>query len=304
MTVDGRRGGEAQRPAGPEAPRWRVLVLDDEQDMVEMMQRMLRGAFEVVATTRAAEAMGWLESDAFDAVVVNQRLRDGTGTSVLARAAALSPLCRRIAISGHAEMGDLLAAINVGKVSRFVLKPLSREALVGALEESLAEYAAERDELERYLVARGERRGVRHHVGERRGGRRARGRGRPEYWPPSSTVREIGPDDPGPLVALLEGYLDLVVAALDPDRDLSLEQHQAWCAEVELRLVTRLRDTDQAFRVAEGGFVVVFARTSMDGCRRACRRLAAELAGGLEIDLVAWPSGIAGIGALLDRLFG
>lgn len=299
-----RGGGPGAPGAGtPEPPRWRVLVLDDEQDMVEMMQRMLRGAFDVVATTRAAEAMGWLESESFDAVVVDQRLRDGTGTSVLARAAALSPLCRRIAISGHAEMGDLLAAINVGKVSRFVLKPLSRDALVGALRESLAEYAAERDELERYLVARGQQRGVRHHVGERRGGRRARGRGRPSYWPASSTVRVIRPEDPAALVALLGGDLDLVVAALDPERALTRDQHQAWCAEVELRLVTRLRDTDQAFRVAEGGFVVVFARTSMDGCRRACRRLAAQLAGGLDIDLVAWPGGVAGADALLDRLF-
>src|SRR5690606_29568973 len=60
-------------------------------------------------------------------------------------------------------------------------------------------------------------------------------------------------------------------------------------AELELRLVTRLRDTDQAFRMPGDRFVVVFARTSKVGARRACHRLAEGMPAGVLIDLVHWP---------------
>jgi CheY-like chemotaxis protein len=267
----------------------RVLVLDDELDMVEMVLRMLRGHHDAVGSTSAAEGLEWLANHRFDVVLVDQRLRDGTGTSVLARCAAITPLCRRIAMSGQAELGDLMAAINVAKVSRFILKPFSRETLLGTLAASLAEYEAERAELERWLIERSAAAGERLLVAAKRPGRRARHRGRPAHWPAGTGVRALSPVDPRPIEQLFDPDLDLVMATLSPDRALALEEIHQWSAELELRLVTRLRDTDQAFRLPDDRFVLVFARTSKDGARRACRRLADGLRGGVRIDLVAWP---------------
>jgi CheY-like chemotaxis protein len=269
----------------------RVLVLDDEQDAVEMVLRILRGRYRAVGTSSASEALEWLEQERFDAMLVDQRLRDGTGTAVLSRCAALHPLCRRIAMSGHAEMGDLLAAINVAKVSRFIMKPLSPEGLVAVMAEVMAEYEAERAELERLLVERGVQAGERQLVAPRRGGRRTRGRGRPAHWPPGTVVQAISADNPTPLVDLFDPDLELVLARLSPDRPLDGEEGREWAAELELRLVTRLRDTDQAFRLADDRFVVAFARTTRDGCRRACRRLGDGLRGGLVAHLASWPEG-------------
>lgn len=269
----------------------RVLVLDDEQDAVEMVLRILRGRYRAVGSSSASEALEWLEQERFDAVLVDQRLRDGTGTAVLSRCAALHPLCRRVAMSGHAEMGDLLAAINVAKVSRFIMKPLSPEGLLAVMAEVMAEYEAERTDLERLLVERGAQAGERRLVAPRRGGRRTRGRGRPTHWPPSTVVQTISPEDPTALVDLFDPDLELVLASLAPDRALEAEEGREWAAELELRLVTRLRDTDQAFRLADDRFVVAFARTTREGCRRACRRLGDGLRGGLVIHLASWPEG-------------
>ncbi|HUS67294.1 MAG TPA: response regulator [Kofleriaceae bacterium] len=270
-----------------------LLVVDDERDAVEMVLRMVRGRYQAYGTTSAAEALAWLERHRFDAVLVDQRLRDGTGTSILARAAAVAPLCRRVAMSGQAEVGDLLAAINVGKVSRFVLKPFSREGLLEMLDLSLREYEAENIELERWLVARAVQGGERRLVTERRGGRRAR-RGRPAHWPEgSATVRPLDPDDLSPVVDLFDAELDVTLARLRPERVLDEDAALDWSAELELRMVTRLRDTDQAFRSSTTQFMAVFARTTRDGCRRACRRLADGLPGGVDIHIAAWPEGRA-----------
>jgi CheY-like chemotaxis protein len=269
----------------------RVLVLDDEQDTVELVLRILRGHYRAVGSSSANEALEWLEQERFDALLVDQRLKDGTGTAVLSRCAALHPLCRRIAMSGHAEMGDLLAAINVAKVSRFVLKPFSPESLLAMMNEVMAEYEAERRDLETLLIERSEKAGEKHLVAPRRGGRRTRGRGRPAHWPPATMVQSITSEDPSPLVDLFDPDLELVLASLRPDRALDEEEAREWSAELELRLVTRLRDTDQAFRMPDDRFVVAFARTTLEGCRRACRRLGDKLRGGLVIHMARWPEG-------------
>ena len=290
-------------PSSTLAPH-QLLVVDDERDTVEMVLRMVRGRYQAFGTTSAAEAMAWLERHRFDAVLVDQRLRDGTGTAILARAAAVAPLCRRIAMSGQSEAGDLLAAINVGKVSRFVMKPFSREGLLETLDLALAEYEVENAELERWLVSRGARSGERRLVTERRGGRRKRGR--PAHWPEGhAAVRRLSADDLSPVVDLFDNDLDLTLAMLRPERVLDADAALDWSAELELRMVTRLRDTDQAFRWDTTQFMAVFARTTRDGARRACRRLAEGLLGGVDIHIAAWPDGRAvpeDPADLIDRL--
>jgi CheY-like chemotaxis protein len=274
----------------PLAPH-QILVVDDERDTVEMVLRMVRGRYEAFGTTSAAEALTWLEQHRFDAVLVDQRLRDGTGTSILARAAAVAPLCRRIAMSGQAELGDLLAAINVAKVSRFITKPFTREGLLDALATSLGEYTAEGAALESWLVARGVQAGEQVHVAERRGGRRSK-RSRPAHWPGGQpSVRVLAPDDLTPVTELFHPDVDVVLASLRPERPLVEDEAHAWSAELELRMVTRLRDTDQAFRADHLLFLVMFARTTRDGGRRACRRLSTGLPGGVDIHVVGWPDG-------------
>ena len=269
----------------------RVLVVDDEQDTVEMVLRILRGRYRAIGSNSATEASELLESERFDAVLVDQRLKDGTGTAVLSRCAVLHPLCRRIAMSGQAEMGDLLAAINVAHVSRFVMKPFSPDSLLAVMSDVMREYEAERAELEKLLIEHGAHAGAKQLVAPRRGGRRSRGRGRPAHWPPGTLIQTITSSDPSPLVDLFDPDLELVLASLQPDRELHEEEAREWAAELELRLVTRLRDTDQAFRMSDDRFVVAFARTTRDGCRRACRRLGDNLRGGLTIHMTSWPEG-------------
>ncbi len=50
--------------------RFRVLVVDDEEDIAELMRRILMRRFEVVKCTSAAEARRAIDDDpAFDAVI-------------------------------------------------------------------------------------------------------------------------------------------------------------------------------------------------------------------------------------------
>jgi CheY-like chemotaxis protein len=270
-------------------PGYRVLVVDHDADTVDMVAAMLSGGYHTVGAVGASAALQLLEDERFDAALVDQRLSDGTGSAVLAQCAERNPLCRRIAMSAESELGDLLAAINIARVSRFLVKPFSQGRLVATLAEAMAEYEAERAALQQQLLALGAEAGDRHRVAERRGGRRTRGRGRPPHWPPTHCIRPLSYEEPAALLALFDPEVIIQLASLRPERVLRFEEMEAWSAELELRLVTIVRDSDQALRMPDGRFALVFARTSRDGCQRACRRLAEGLPGGLLFELISWP---------------
>ena len=92
--------------------------------------------YDVVAVTRPGDAVARLMTDAFDAVIADQSLREGTGVDLLEKAARLAPQTVRILISGYADPRTLADAINRAAVSHFIEKPLNvravREAVRGA----------------------------------------------------------------------------------------------------------------------------------------------------------------------------
>lgn len=260
-----------------------VLVVDDEQDLVDMLVRMLRGRYRTLPATESAEALALFERELPDIVIVDQRLTDGTGTALLSRFAEINPMARRIAISGFADHADLLAAINVAKVSRYLLKPIKREVLVRTIEEVLREYERERAALEGAFLARfGGGPATRPRVGQ------SRLRNRPTTWPQWQGVATLVEGDDAPLAQLFQDDLEIAVACLRSADELEPGRAAAWSAEMERRLVTTLRDSDQAFRLPSGRFIVAFSWTSLAGCERACERLAAGLE--VAVNITMWPA--------------
>src|SRR5690606_34610427 len=81
--------------------------------------------------------------------------------------------------------------------------------------------------------------------------------------------------------------LHIGIALMSPE-DRQADQ-RSWAAELELRFVTSLRETDHCFRVGRRGFLVLFGHTSRQGCHSAGRRFGANLSGGLCLQTLQWP---------------
>jgi CheY-like chemotaxis protein len=246
----------------------RVLVVDDERDIVDFVERSLRQSYDCVGLTSAQQAMVLLEKEEFDVVLTDQRLRDGTGTALLAHAAQVCPLACRIAMSGDVQHGDLMAAINVARVSHYLTKPLKRETLLTAIGEALAVRKSEQEAVSRKL-----------------GLRTPHARRRPEGWP-ETPVEELAPADSARLARFLHSELDVGCAVLQPGAP---EPDADWYAEVELNVVTSLRETDHCFRVGGHGFIVLFGHTSKRGSELACKRLREVLRSEIDMHLAHWP---------------
>jgi PAS domain S-box-containing protein len=66
-----------------DAPHWRVLVVDDEPDLVELMREVLEGAgFEVASAESGAVALELLREARFDAIVSDLRMPDIDGAAL------------------------------------------------------------------------------------------------------------------------------------------------------------------------------------------------------------------------------
>jgi diguanylate cyclase (GGDEF)-like protein len=130
------------------ATQYRLLVVDDERDNLETMNRLLRREFVVSTAESGAAAMALLEGQApgpFDLMITDQRMPQMTGTELCARTRELFPEMIRIILTGHIDVDSLLDAINRGEIYRFVTKPWDPEDLRLTIRQALETYQLTRD---------------------------------------------------------------------------------------------------------------------------------------------------------------
>jgi response regulator RpfG family c-di-GMP phosphodiesterase len=139
----------------PATPLPRVLCIDDEQHVLEGLQRLLRRRFDVVTADSAAEGLQRLNEDpAFAVVMSDLSMPGGNGIDLLARVRELAPDATRILLTGHADVRAAVAAVNEGQVYRFLTKPCPADPLIKALDAAVEQHrlvTAERVLLEQTL---------------------------------------------------------------------------------------------------------------------------------------------------------
>lgn len=140
------RDGSAQTPG-----RMRVLIVDDEQDILAEMRELLEGkGFSVEVAASAADALGHLTADPeLNTIVSDIRMPLVDGVEMIDRATSDPALrdrpLRFIMVTGHATLADAQRSIRARAVD-FVPKPIDTRQLLRAIEragEQIAEIRAE-----------------------------------------------------------------------------------------------------------------------------------------------------------------
>jgi len=134
-----------------------VLCVDDEPLLLEGLERTLRDSFEVVTETKPLAALALLErrEREFVAIVSDMRMPLMDGAKFLACAAEIAPNSTRLLLTGHAELNAAIAAVNTGRIFRFLCKPCAPTELIAALEAAAEQHrlqTLEKDLLEETLT--------------------------------------------------------------------------------------------------------------------------------------------------------
>jgi diguanylate cyclase (GGDEF)-like protein/PAS domain S-box-containing protein len=105
------------------APPPRVLVVDDEPQVLVALQDLLEDEFQVTATDKPERALRIVEEDQDLAVVISdQRMPGMSGTELLSKVRDHSDAAR-ILCTGYADLQAVVAAVNEGNIFAYVTKP-------------------------------------------------------------------------------------------------------------------------------------------------------------------------------------
>jgi two-component system KDP operon response regulator KdpE len=118
------------------APRRRVLVCDDETQILRALRVVLREAdFDVVPATTAAEALDLAAVQRLDAAIIDIVLPDGDGVEVSRQIREWSPI-PILVLSAIGEEEEKVRALQAG-ADDYVTKPFGPKELVARLEAAL-----------------------------------------------------------------------------------------------------------------------------------------------------------------------
>lgn len=130
----------------------RVLMIDDEENLLRGVKRHLRGRFDIETATSGSQALSLLDPDRpFAVVVCDMRMPGMSGATTLGAFHAKSPQTTRIMLTGNADQQTAIEAINAGHIFRFLNKPCSPDDLARGIDDGIQQFkllTAERHLLE------------------------------------------------------------------------------------------------------------------------------------------------------------
>jgi response regulator RpfG family c-di-GMP phosphodiesterase len=132
----------------------RILLVDDEINLLRSLERVLHGDFEIRTAQSGADALALLEREPFSAVLSDMRMPGMDGIAFLSQVKDRFPSVTRAMLTGNADQQVAIDAINQGQIFRFILKPCPPETVKRVLLDCAAQHrlvVAEKELLEKTL---------------------------------------------------------------------------------------------------------------------------------------------------------
>jgi len=100
-----------------------ILIVDDEADIVDSLERQFRKQYRVFKATSGIDALKILQKENVSIIISDQRMPEMTGVQLLERAQMLRPESIRMLLTGYTDVESVIAAINKGQIYRYITKP-------------------------------------------------------------------------------------------------------------------------------------------------------------------------------------
>lgn len=117
-----------------------LLVVDDEPDLVDSVQNLLRFDYRVLGATRASEGLALMEREHVHIIMSDQRMPEMTGVQLLQKVKETQPHAVRLLFTAYSDLTAVIDAINDGNVYRYISKPWETEDLKATLKQAYEYY--------------------------------------------------------------------------------------------------------------------------------------------------------------------
>jgi two-component system, sensor histidine kinase and response regulator len=117
-----------------------ILLVDDEIDNVDALERIFRKKYSVLKATSAAEGLALIKKNSVALIISDQRMPRKTGVEFLKESMAIVPDAIRILLTGHTDIESVIDAINSGEVYRYITKPWDSVDLANTVDKAIERY--------------------------------------------------------------------------------------------------------------------------------------------------------------------
>lgn len=127
---------------------WTMLAVDDEPNILAAMRRLFRATgWRILTAANGEEALALLATEPVNAVLSDMRMPGMDGVQLLEKVRLGWPRVARLLLTGQADLGSTIAAINRGWLHRYITKPWNDDELVLTLSQVAHSQQLEADKL-------------------------------------------------------------------------------------------------------------------------------------------------------------
>ena len=106
-----------------------ILYVDDEENNLFSFKATFRIKYQVFTAISGDEALKILDTKPVQIIITDQRMPEMTGVEFLEKVLEKYPDPMRILLTGYADMGAVVDAVNKGKIFHYLAKPWNEEEL-------------------------------------------------------------------------------------------------------------------------------------------------------------------------------
>ncbi|HEX2770274.1 MAG TPA: HD domain-containing phosphohydrolase [Geobacteraceae bacterium] len=123
----------------PECGRTKVLFVDDEENILKSLKRLLADEeIEILTATSGEQGLDLLrDTEDVGLIVSDQRMPGLSGADFLRQSREISPDTLRIMLTGYADINATIDAINKGGAYRYISKPWDDEEMIQIIRDAV-----------------------------------------------------------------------------------------------------------------------------------------------------------------------
>ena len=120
----------------------RVLVVDDEKEVLKAIGRALRRHFDVFLFEEPEKALAFAKTKNCHVVISDMKMPTMPGEVFLAEFSKISPFSKRCVLTGHAELQATITLVNDIGIDSYLTKPWDNRELIVTLNGLVREYVS------------------------------------------------------------------------------------------------------------------------------------------------------------------
>jgi response regulator RpfG family c-di-GMP phosphodiesterase len=117
-----------------------ILYVDDEENNLFSFKAVFRIKYNVLTALSGDEALEILSKKQVHVIITDQRMPEMTGVEFLEKVLEKYPDPIRVLLTGYADMGAVVDAVNKGKIFHYLAKPWDEKELDYTIKKAYEKY--------------------------------------------------------------------------------------------------------------------------------------------------------------------